>query len=112
MHYQLKKLWANIHALGQDLGFYQGTDFNHQRALLNNNAWWNKMPMLEVLQVLGPGMRMGPMLAKDTLVAIPCAPVQCTKIKQCKEQDGKGRRNVLRRIHIPHNASLGLVASV
>ncbi|TVY52428.1 Tyrosine--tRNA ligase, mitochondrial [Lachnellula cervina] len=66
MHYQLKKLWANIHALGQDLGFYQGTDFNHQRALLNNNAWWNKMPMLEVLQVLGPGMRMGPMLAKDT----------------------------------------------
>ncbi|TVY89596.1 Tyrosine--tRNA ligase, mitochondrial [Lachnellula willkommii] len=67
MHYQLKKLWANIHAHGQDCGFYQGNDFNHQRALLNNNAWWNKMPMLEVLQVLGPGMRMGPMLGKDTV---------------------------------------------
>ncbi|TVY41800.1 Tyrosine--tRNA ligase, mitochondrial [Lachnellula subtilissima] len=67
MHYQLKKLWGNIHAYGQNYGFYEGKDFNHQRALLNNNAWWNKMPMLEVLQVLGPGMRMGPMLAKDTV---------------------------------------------
>jgi tyrosyl-tRNA synthetase len=66
MHYQLKKLWVNIHAYGQKHGYYDGKDFNHQRALVNNNAWWNKMPMLEVLQVLGPGMRLGPMLARDT----------------------------------------------
>jgi tyrosyl-tRNA synthetase len=66
MHYQLKKLMNNVHAYGQKHGFYEGKDFEHQRHLVNNNFWWNKQPLLEVLTLLGHGIRMGPMLAKDT----------------------------------------------
>lgn len=66
MHYQLKKLMNNVHAYGQKHGFYESKDFEHQRHLVNNNFWWNKQPLLEVLTLLGHGIRMGPMLAKDT----------------------------------------------
>ncbi|TVY71545.1 Mitochondrial tyrosine--tRNA ligase [Lachnellula suecica] len=67
MHYQLKQLWGNVQVYGQRYGYYKGRDFQHQKALLNNNAWWNKLPLLEVLQTLGHGMRVGPMLARDTV---------------------------------------------
>jgi tyrosyl-tRNA synthetase len=66
MHYQLKKLWANIEAYGRRHGFFEGTPWALHRELENNNQWWNKLPLIEVLQVLGPGMRLGPMLARDT----------------------------------------------
>lgn len=64
MHYQLKKLWVNVEAYGRKYGY----DWNWawKRALLNNNMWMNSLPIMEVLQVLGPGMRMGSMLARDT----------------------------------------------
>jgi len=67
MHYILKKLWANVDAYGRRHGFIEGrTPWALHRELENNNAWWNKLPLLEVLSVLGPGMRLGPMLARDT----------------------------------------------
>ena len=64
MHYQLKKLWVNVEAYGRKYGY----DWNWawKRALLNNNSWMNSLSFMEVLQVLGPGMRMGSMLARDT----------------------------------------------
>jgi tyrosyl-tRNA synthetase len=61
---QLEKLWLNVEAYGSKYG-YNG-NWAWKRALLNNATWWDKLPMLEVLQVLGPGMRMGSMLARDT----------------------------------------------
>lgn len=64
MHMQLKKLWLNVEKYGSKYGYTQ-TWASH-RELINNNAWWNKLPMLEVLQVMGPGMRLGSMLARDT----------------------------------------------
>ncbi len=64
MHYQLKKLWLNVEKYGAKYN-YKWTWAWH-RELINNNAWWNKLPMLEVLQVLGPGMRLGSMLSRDT----------------------------------------------
>jgi len=33
---------------------------------VNNNAWMNKLPLMEVLQMLGPGVRLGTMLARQT----------------------------------------------
>jgi tyrosyl-tRNA synthetase len=68
MHYQLKKLWQNVETHTRKRGFFQGTPWWLHRELENNNKWWNKQSMLEVLQLLGPGMRLGPMLARDTWV--------------------------------------------
>lgn len=65
MHMQLKKLWLNVESYGRKYG-YSTSHWALHRELVNNNAWWNKLPMLEVLQVMGPGMRLGSMLARDT----------------------------------------------
>jgi tyrosyl-tRNA synthetase len=64
MHYQLKKLWLNLEAYGRKYGY--NWEWSWKRELVNNNAWMNKLPLMEVLQVLGPGMRMGSMLARET----------------------------------------------
>ena len=64
MHLQMKKLWLNVEAYGKKYGY--NWEWAWHRELINNNAWWNKLPMLEVLQILGPGMRLGSMLARDT----------------------------------------------
>jgi tyrosyl-tRNA synthetase len=37
------------------------------RELVNNNAWINKLPILEFLQLMGPAARLGTMLARDTV---------------------------------------------
>lgn len=64
MHYQLKKLWQNVEVAGRKYGYK--FDWAMHRELVNNNAWTNKLSLLEFLQVLGPGMRMGTMLGRDT----------------------------------------------
>ena len=64
MHYQLKKLWLNVEVYGRKYGY--NWEWSWKRELVNNNAWMNKLPIMEVLQVLGPGMRMGAMLARET----------------------------------------------
>lgn len=64
MHDQLTKLWLNVEAYGGKYGY--NWNWAWKRALLNNSTWWNKLTLLEVLQVLGPGMRLGSMLARDT----------------------------------------------
>jgi len=64
IHFQLKKLWVNVEAYGLKYGYKW--EWAWKRALLNNNAWMNKLPVMELLQIMGPGIRLGPMLAKDT----------------------------------------------
>lgn len=64
MHYQLKKLWANVEVYGRRHGYHW--EWAWHRELVNNNAWMNKLPIMEVLQRLGPGVRMGTMLGRDT----------------------------------------------
>ena len=64
MQSQLKKLWLNVEAYGSKYGYKR--DRVWKRALLNNNVWMSHLSIMEFLQVLGPGMRMGSMLARDT----------------------------------------------
>lgn len=64
MHYQLKKLWANVEQYGRRHGYLW--EWAWHRELVNNNAWMNKLSIMEVLQILGPGVRMGTMLGRDT----------------------------------------------
>ncbi|EFX03531.1 tyrosyl-tRNA synthetase [Grosmannia clavigera kw1407] len=65
MHYQLKKLWVNVEAQARRYG-YEKT-WAWRRGVLQNGHWWNKLPMLEILQRLGAGLRIGPMLSRDTV---------------------------------------------
>ena len=64
MHYQLKRMWINVEAYGRKYGYQW--EWAWKRGLLNNTHWWNKLPFIEVLQTLGPGMRIGTMLGRDT----------------------------------------------
>lgn len=64
MHYQLKKLWLNVEHYGRRRGY--NWEWAWKRGLLNNNTWINKLGVLELMQTLGSGMRMGTMLSRDT----------------------------------------------
>lgn len=65
IHFQLKKLWMNVEEQGRRNGFIR--DWAWKRALVNNNVWWNKLPMLDVLKKIGTSIRIGPMLGRDTV---------------------------------------------
>lgn len=65
MHYQLKKLWLNVEHYGAKHGYQW--EWAWKRVLCNNNTWLNKLSIMELLQTLGPGMRMGTMLSRDTV---------------------------------------------
>lgn len=64
IHYQLKKLWVNVERMGRKYGYNDQTHW--KRELTNNATWWNKMPFLDVLKYMGKGIRLGPMLTRDT----------------------------------------------
>lgn len=64
IHYQLKKLWAHVEGSKQRLKFE--SEWAQTRGVINNNTWWNKQSMLEVLSLLG-GERMGPLLGRDSV---------------------------------------------
>lgn len=64
-HYQLKKLWANIEAYGRTFNYTYAWAW--KRGLHNNNTWLNKLSITELLNLIGPGMRMGAMLSRDTV---------------------------------------------
>jgi len=62
---QLKKLWKNAEERGRSQGFTR--DWAWVRGVVNNNAWWNSQPMLEVLRRVGTSLRIGAMLTRDTV---------------------------------------------
>ena len=65
IHYQLKKLWVNADMQARRYGYKK--NWAWRRGILQNGHWWNRLPMLEVLQRLGAGMRLGPMLSRDSV---------------------------------------------
>lgn len=65
IHYQLKGLWANVDQFKQKLGYAK--EWAGRSAIVNNNIWWNKLPMMDVLQRLGSRVRLGPMLGRDNV---------------------------------------------
>lgn len=64
MHMQLKKLGASIDAYAMRRGYTRTKVW--KRALVNNNVWFNKLSIIEMLRDLGSYMRLGPMLGRDT----------------------------------------------
>jgi tyrosyl-tRNA synthetase len=67
MHMQLKKLWVTVERHVSKWGYEREDSW--RRGLFNNNTWWNKKPLYEVMRDLGSGVRIGPMLGRDKYVA-------------------------------------------
>ncbi|CAN8101046.1 unnamed protein product [Discula destructiva] len=65
VHHQLKNLWQSLEANNRRFGYHW--EWAWQRGIVNNNAWWNKAPMLEILKRLGNHVRLGPMLGRDNV---------------------------------------------
>ncbi|CAK7206544.1 tyrosyl-tRNA synthetase [Sporothrix eucalyptigena] len=65
IHYQLKKIWGNVEEAARRYGYTK--NWAWRRGVLQNGHWWNKLPMLEVLQRLGAGLRIGPLLSRDSV---------------------------------------------
>lgn len=65
IHYQLSSMWDKLEKVARARGFER--QWSWSRGLVNNNAWWNKLPMLDVLRQLGSGIRMGPLLSRDNV---------------------------------------------
>ena len=64
VHYQLKRIWQLCENHSKNYGHQW--EWAWRRALLNNNHWLNKLEILEVLKLLGHGVRIGTMLGRDT----------------------------------------------
>lgn len=64
IHYQLVTIWKHVEMASKRFGYEK--EWVWRRGIVNNNAWWNKLPMLEVMKRLGTQMRMGPLLSRDT----------------------------------------------
>ena len=64
MHVQLKRLGATMERYAERRGYAR--EWGWLRAVKNNSQWWEKITMREFLSVMGRGMRIGPMLGKDT----------------------------------------------
>ena len=64
MHTQLKRLWQKAELHARQYGYEW--EWAWRKELVNNNVWLNKLPVTELLRFLGPGLRMGAMLGKET----------------------------------------------
>ena len=64
IHMQLKSMWANVDQRARHYGYKQ--EWVWHRELTNNNAWLNKLPAIQLLKLLGSGVRLGTMLGRDT----------------------------------------------
>ena len=64
MHTQLKKLGVLIERSAKNHGYWR--EWAWKRAVINNTEWWDRLPMIDFLKIMGRGMRMGPLLGRDT----------------------------------------------
>ncbi|KAI1120621.1 tRNA synthetase class I [Nemania abortiva] len=65
IHYQLKRIWQNVDRQAERYGYRKEWAWN--RELLNNSTWHNSTPFGEVVGRLFKGMRVGPMLSRETV---------------------------------------------
>lgn len=66
MHLQMKKLMVKLEGRGRHYGYQW--EWVWHRELCNNHTWLNTLGIAEILRLLGSGLRMGPMLGRETYV--------------------------------------------
>ncbi|POS70832.1 cytochrome-18 [Diaporthe helianthi] len=65
IHYQLVTIWKHVEQAAARFGFEK--EWAWRRGIYNNNTWWLKLPMFDVMKRLGTQMRMGPLLSRDNV---------------------------------------------
>ncbi|KAI0388415.1 tRNA synthetase class I [Xylariaceae sp. FL0594] len=65
IHYQLKRLWLNVDTQARRHGYTK--EWSWRRELANNTIWYNSTPFTEIVTRLFKGMRLGPMLSRETV---------------------------------------------
>lgn len=65
IHYQLVTIWKHVEQAALRFGFEK--HWAWRRGVINNNVWWLKLPMIDVMKRLGTQMRMGPLLSRDNV---------------------------------------------
>ncbi|KAL9110569.1 MAG: hypothetical protein Q9227_004927 [Pyrenula ochraceoflavens] len=65
IHMQLKRLGVHIESTAKRYGYHP--EWAWKRALENNNIWWGKVSFYEVIRTMGPVVRLGPLLGRDTV---------------------------------------------
>lgn len=65
IHFQLKQISA--HASNVAIRFGYKKDWSWRRGITNNNTWWAKQPLMDVLRSLGAHLRVGPMLGRENV---------------------------------------------
>ncbi|KAI0547040.1 tRNA synthetase class I [Xylaria curta] len=65
IHFQLKRMWQNVDRQAERYGYEKEWSWN--RELANNSSWYNSTPFIEIVNRLFKGMRVGPMLSRDTV---------------------------------------------
>jgi tyrosyl-tRNA synthetase len=63
LHYQMKKLWANVEALARKHEWNPHWGGTHR--IINNNTWLQHVTSYDMMKRLGRHMRLGPLLAKE-----------------------------------------------
>ena len=64
IHMQLKSIWSHVEHRARGYGYEW--EWAWRKELTNNNTWLNKLPTIELLKLLGSGVRLGTMLGRDT----------------------------------------------
>lgn len=68
IHYQLQSLWKSVLRMSRSYGNgLPQLDWAMTRGIVNNNAWWNKQSMLEVMKLLGSHVRIGSLLSRENV---------------------------------------------
>ena len=67
---QLERLWGNFDAMFGKGAAQRGWTRTDEKTLANrltsNMDWFEDLPFIEVLRLIGPGMKLGTMLARDS----------------------------------------------
>lgn len=66
LHYQLTRLWFNVHQLRDRYGYKE--DWAAKHHLVNNNRWIGKLTLYDFVKRVARHTRLGPMLGRDTFV--------------------------------------------
>ncbi|KAI0178988.1 hypothetical protein GGR52DRAFT_534335 [Hypoxylon sp. FL1284] len=66
MQYQLKRIWINVEAQAGRFGQKKEPRV-WSRAICNNSQWYNSLSFIEVVARLFKGIRLGPMLSRETV---------------------------------------------
>ncbi|KAJ4286055.1 tyrosyl-tRNA synthetase [Kalmusia sp. IMI 367209] len=65
MRRQLEKLWVNVRCLG--IKHQHPANVSRKKELLDNHTWLSKLSAVDLMRDLGSGMRLGSMLARDSV---------------------------------------------